>query len=113
LLWMFVASTVGSLAGLLWPICIVLWRRQTSSVYHMGGERASKVFKALQLALLALVIAIVAAAVGFFGFIGTDAQQRELQDLGGRAFFAAFTYGFSAGSFVAAPLSSKPQDQSS
>ena len=104
---MFIAAVLGSYAGLLWPILVALYRKQSTQIFSMLEIKIMKannvlliIFKIILFFAVGLVIAIIAAAIGFAAFLQDETTRETLKNLGILAYFSAFTYGFSSASLV-------------
>jgi hypothetical protein len=101
---MYLWSVVGGVASLLWPILLALFVKQVEVLDLGAGSRilrrlsafGKKVVAFVVLLLLTVILASIAAAVGFFAFVNNEPNKSDLMKAGTSAYFAAFTYGFSA-----------------
>jgi len=99
---MYVAAVAGSVFGVFWPFIVRLFRQNApDDFYVVGGSGPARYVVWL---VLGVGIGAVVAALGFASFLGTAAAQKALEDQGLVAYFAAFTYGFAAGSLFEEPL---------
>jgi len=114
---MFIVSVIGSFAALMWPILVALYKKKSADIYKMLNISASVTGLSLMVSptivavggvlgflILAILISAIAAAVGFAAFLQDDKTRLAIQNLGSAAYFAAFSYGFSAASLVGEPL---------
>jgi hypothetical protein len=98
----YVAAVAGSVFGVFWPFIVRLFKaNRPNDLYVVGGNGPARYVVWL---VLGVVIGAVVAALGFASFLGTAEAQKALEAQGLVAYFAAFTYGFAAGSLFEEPL---------
>ncbi len=89
---MFLFGAAGSVANLLWPYLVYVFKASgEGKSINLGTPVQIVVFLGA-----AVLIALLAVAFSFAAFLSDDAKRDTLRELGTLAYFSSFTWGFGA-----------------
>ena len=94
---MFLFGTAGSIANLLWPYLVYVFKAAAEGKpINLGTPVQIIIFLGA-----AVVIALVAVFFSFAAFLSDDNKRNSLRELGQLAYFSSFTWGFGACALIA------------
>ena len=98
---MFLSTVAGAIFALFWPYLVKVFKGLGPGDFYVID---SVIPRFLAWVVVGGIIGTAVAALSFATFLGTAENQAALKAQGVIAYFAAFTAGFSAGSFSEEPL---------
>lgn len=94
---MFLSGAAGSIANLLWPYLVYVFKAVSEGKpINLGSPAQIAIFLGA-----AVLIALLAVAFSFAAFLSDEGKRNALRELGTLAYFSSFTWGFGACALIA------------